>query len=71
MKPDYKISMVDFAYQLSLVAYNCGGKRSSLEHAFRKFFKDSKFYTMLIYEMNDNSGNANRELSMISKTEDL
>jgi hypothetical protein len=66
-----KISMIDFAYQLSLVAYNCdSSKRSSLEHEFRNCFKRSGLDLIEICDLADNSGNANRDLPMISELEE-
>lgn len=64
------ISMIDFAYQLSLVAHNCdSSKRSSLEHEFRDWFKRSGLNSIEISNLNDNSGSANRNLPMISELE--
>lgn len=64
------ISMIDFAYQLSLVAHNCdSSKRSSLEHEFRSWFEKSNLDSILIENLSDNSGNANRDLPLISELE--
>jgi len=63
-----KISMIDFVYQLSLVAHNCdSNKRSSLEHEFRDWFKRSGLESIEICDLNDDSGNPNRNLPMISE----
>lgn len=66
-----EISMIDFAYQLSLVAHNCdSSKRSSLEHEFRDWFKRSGLDSIEICKLADNSGNADRNLPMISELEE-
>lgn len=62
-RPDLKISMVDLSYLLSNVAYQ-HTKRSHIEHALRAYFKDSGASTILIYDADDNTSDANRKLQL-------